>query len=1497
MSIELKYTTDDFLNNYKLERLNSIEEEEKEEDEDKELKEVYDADYFMNLYRSGRDIENNLSSDNEEENLIEHRQALQEDIDSEKIEVDDVDLGEKEILIEEEKPTEYTADYFINQYNKNRRRTTGTPSQPLVTKIPTTEQKIELGTRLERHTLGNLYRMMKAGVLTLANNKTYKENIKNIEDERRTNIFEHMQKTYGIDFRKYEGDAAVIGGRVVTALGDPVTFFLPWAKIASLNKIRAAVAGSAIGGTDMAIYEYAAYGELNPNNILFGSVIGGASTSLGNVLANRFPSVAEPSVKIGKVDDSGVEQTVKSSVKDEPSISLNAKETDDLEEAVQILTRKERTTIQDLEITPVLVNLFNTAKNDIRLYREAKESFNKKLNPKTKKIEIAIDELPLINVSNPINPVKPLTKRQLNNLKKKSDKAKNFLENEWWDLYKAAAKNQVELVDGTLKILATNKNFQLTDNLLQKILYESFRPLFGGGVGFAAGTFIGDEDDYINWTLMGAGMTFGLLYNRVKGADYLLKGQKEKAFGIIDNESARMFHNFLKAKLAGTVASRGTNHGGVNELLSRNLFHQLDNKHTNIIGAEEASTLFKNMFFKRVVDVVGNATESQRIAAGMLSTKVATRAQIKKEFNFSVADMKNVDNLSANLKIFLQEFNEYVAGAGIKYKKIANYDLPQIYNFERILADPSGARSAIRKALVIEVPGLKGKKLTKAVNQTFENILGLSQRSMFKGYDNATGSLGNFTSIPKLAHFQQERVFKSLKARRALGDFLEKDIALALNQMVENTVKGAEFIRKFGTDGKILNKYASELKALANAGKITEKERKIKTNLIRKSVDSYFGMLHRSANDPFQSTLGKDIFATLTFLSNTTMLPRSIIPTLGDLVQPFQNSTLHSASRQFIKTWRKENIASKYGVGGQGRFGYGGINDAGSSVIQDLEGVLTSGAHPISNLQRKLMDATKLFFKYNLMAPGTNWAMKFSFSSTIDEVLQLSKKLKNTNRITRSTASRLRYYGLNKDDLKILSKFKTVEEALESNLAEGILLKVGNKGVKRDVLMPEVGNRMFFAQSNNPAIKSMGLFLSWAQTKVSQMNGLINRVEDGDLKLAIKMLGTLTIFAGLRELQILASPAQEYYEENKPERFTPKYWGEAFGLSGGIDWRVEKFTRIYAGLNGNGYGTPISAISPVISEIDKVFGQGGKTIRNLDAGDYEGAVVSLLKGLPLGSELHNYVNRASVALTDDKLLEDKPNKSKSTQLASRDSFYAGGLVQDKYPVPFVRKDPADRINPYTGEPYKEQMDRLGFVEGEIVDVDEVEKMLNAQQALEIISNNVLERISKGEPNPITTEEFKRRMKYVADKISLIESENTNVPKGGNKAGSSASGYYQFLGNPDYPQGPTQTAINRLNELSSSRRLNFNFNPNLTNEINTIRKNLDVSLGSRDTQDLLFYANIYEMPGSDKYLKDIAYGSDINKAGKNLYFKHHGMDTTSQLQLDATRKRANKYFGE
>ena len=65
-------------------------------------------------------------------------------------------------------------------------------------------------------------------------------------------------------------------------------------------------------------------------------------------------------------------------------------------------------------------------------------------------------------------------------------------------------------------------------------------------------------------------------------------------------------------------------------------------------------------------------------------------------------------------------------------------------------------------------------------------------------------------------------------------------------------------------------------------------------------------------------------------------------------------------------------------------------------------------------------------------------------------------------------------------------------------------------------------------------------------------------------------------------------------------------------------------------------------------------------------------------------------------------IKDRPKDRKYTRNYTdfyRSNYAKGGIVEGEDNVPFTKEDPANRINPYTGEPYQEQLDRLGFALG------------------------------------------------------------------------------------------------------------------------------------------------------------------------------------------------------
>ncbi len=361
-----------------------------------------------------------------------------------------------------------------------------------------------------------------------------------------------------------------------------------------------------------------------------------------------------------------------------------------------------------------------------------------------------------------------------------------------------------------------------------------------------------------------------------------------------------------------------------------------------------------------------------------------------------------------------------------------------------------------------------------------------------------------------------------------------------------------------------------------------------------------------------------------------------------------------------------------------------------------IEALYSAAVNPLNKLQSDLGQATRFFFKYNGMAPLTDKGARFAFNTGIIDAFDMAKKYANVTKISRTVNSKMKQMGLSKDELKVLNNFTSIEKAFEDEKALGILLKAGNKIKDRDVGVPTAGNRMLFAQSQNPYVRSLGLFLSWSQFKSAQLNSLVNRVEDGDVKLAMKMLGAVTIFGGVRELQIMASPSQKYYEEHEPDNFGPKWWQEASSLAGVIDWRIEKFARFFAGPSQQ---SPVLNLTPVLAEADALLKAPVKVYKNLDEGDYEGALIQAVKPTPF-REVVNVYNRIA-----EEPLEDKP-KEEEVKVDIKEGFATGGLVRQQYfkgeevsknfPVTDVKETAADRVDPFTGQPYSAQMEELGL---------------------------------------------------------------------------------------------------------------------------------------------------------------------------------------------------------
>jgi len=214
----------------------------------------------------------------------------------------------------------------------------------------------------------------------------------------------------------------------------------------------------------------------------------------------------------------------------------------------------------------------------------------------------------------------------------------------------------------------------------------------------------------------------------------------------------------------------------------------------------------------------------------------------------------------------------------------------------------------------------------------------------------------------------------------------------------------------------------------------------------------------------------------------------------------------------------------------------------------------------------------------------------------------------------------------------------------------------------------------------------------------------------------------------------------------------------------------------------------------------------------------------------------------------------------------REEYKTGGLV------PFTKEDPADRVDPFTGLPYSEQMDRLGFNEG-------------GEVSLEKIFRTEYNRLKNAYPDlaeDTSYENFKKNaIELLAIPVKKAESDNRNLKRGTNQRGSSASGFYQFL------EQSVPTAVNRTNRFYQDERLDI-FGKALENN--------DSSVLSEQAQDALFFSNIFESKGSDMRLVPALFKGD-KKAARDVYlYNHHTLSSKNPEYNQATMNRANLIWG-
>ena len=1176
----------------------------------------------------------------------------------------------------------------------------------------TSSEKFEFGAADETMIGGNLLRYGQAFLDSVSDkDMTMEEAILNIENKRQRDVYFNNPKFFGIE--QDQEDAAIIAGRVGTAIVDPVPWLMPWTRVEKVGKLAGAGFGAAFSGADAALRDKVLYGEVDPINTSISALVGGGAGAISAAIRQRLGRNVDEIDEL--VESPEAAQRIPAEADD---ISQALPEV--TEETDKVIAPSMREVIRAYqrqqwwgEPAPIEVTSESPIRDLIRAHNRRLGGYNQPL-PDQERVALEratakvinseeVDkartkEAPLSYVPQPIVEAKRIALALEKKVKAASKADKPELERQYDQAIENVKKAQKKYFDTQLDVAVTkadktgaileelNSTGELSNNLYSKILYEGTRPIVGGLGGFAASGIVGDEDD--DATTIGlilGGAAIGRYHNVIRRSN-LTAIQKESGRLMIDEGAGRNIRTMVKMHSAGTLATKLDAMGGYAKVLG-NMLLQRPNSSTDSVEARAIRETRKylsslndtlgdaadDMNTRKLIGQIVNGFDLEDIKVGYKGMD-GTLDPLTAE---QIADARRLAPLVAKQR---DELADTVKQVGIKFKDLGdNYGMAQLYNMDTIGKNLDEFESILKDALRIEKPKLKEDELNKATKKFLSDLTG------DKGYEGSVritkdNLFGDGRFRPLADHFEKHRLLENPEARKLLArnGYINLDAQEVFSVYADRTIKGREFARTFGANGELIEHMFNKVdESFLEAGASKQEFGETYKKYLYDTLDAFWGSY--GGADKATIKAGQIGLPLLTTLANATYLTRVTITSLGDLIQPFQNSGFGAATKAIFQKAGKNPSFSR-----QAGFKY----DLGWE--REYSALMTQGGDPLSSYQKRLNNFNKRFFEVVGLSTLTKVARGFAYDVGVNRAFDISRKTKLSSGIREE----MKGIGLSDANIKVLKKYKTVQEAYKSEDGSAILDRVGQKMSDRDAIVPTVGNRLLFTQSRNPYVRSLGQFLSWAQAKTSQTNSLIERVENGDAALALRTLTLTGIYGAVQGLREYASPTYDPYKDKYSDdlRGQMQFAKKSMELSGNyLPWQIDKLLRTYESAKR---GEFVSGLTPSASYAESLVGSLLAISSDLAEGDVEEAVLDASRVTPFAREIIGYGERLGFDMPEQR----------------RDKREKGGEVD----IPGASSEPDERIDRMTGMPYDQQagtafideedpLRRLGFVGGGEID--------------------------------------------------------------------------------------------------------------------------------------------------------------------------------------------------
>lgn len=1215
-------------------------------------------------------------------------------------------------------------------------------------------RKIKFGAAQEPTILGSLYRLGEAGVESLFSNESFSEAAQRIESERQDKIFKEFPEFYG----KKE-DLTVLSGRMGVAVADPVTFFIPWVKIAKAGKIATIATGSSVAAGEALIREKALYGEVSPAIVAASAGLGGVSTAVGSLIANRLGG-GKLNQTVNTIDDNG--NIVKTKIADgstPKTAALDNKTVDDLNIISKEIYEENQPAIQSMTNN---IQSAGLAYQKIDLLKEETAKINNMLSPhlftmkKINKNHIVVDAKNKI-VFKPSKLISAKKGKQMINQLQKNNQELKSLRNELNTINIVKQPEDTAILGVESLYKAYQKGLlegKVGESLTRALVQEITRPLLGATAGGMTGLFLSEENtSEALYTGIAVGAFAGLFSKRLELSKYKLPVTIKK---IANDEVKKVFkENAFSTMKRVLSTSQSALLQSRNPVLQKFGLDFLRNQGTTVQtgqvlqdSVEGLADISFDHFKKKLFEIIGLADDETILAAGRILQQRNMPSNVKYSF-LQKGDLQNKEakNLADNLFKLNVSFKNYMTKAGVEFTEQDSYGLTQILDrtkidelgFDKVVSilkdsfklqskkykgkivpgfskvDSKGNLLPIKVLTDKEAEGLATSYVMSSDNLRRQLVLDadrLADKDVLQSLIKNNGDVidKNGTIIQSARFFENERVLFDQEARALAKElFIQDPIATNLS-LFDNSIRVAEFARRYGTKGqgiqdlkRQLNKYYTSIDKNWKTNESLLGLYKNDLKDISNTVNAYFKVL--DADKMPQSEWTRSFVLTLQTLLATTKLTKVAIPSLGDTIQTIQNSGFKAAWNSGL---RKISGAEKFSkelalnVENQGRvWGNRKYNGA-------LERELTNFTLDANtNYQRTLVEFQRKFFETIQLGRVTRFAREFAYDAGAFRAFDLGKQSIKKTKLTDARVRELNFFGLDIDSAKYLGKFKNIDEAYEDRIGKVLIDRAGRRAADRDALIPQIGNRRLFAQSKNPMMKLAGSFLSWIQAKGTQTNSLIRRIEEGDAKLALMMLATLPMYAAVRDLYVAVNPNKDFREDHgqffnsikeKDLKKLTNAMADSAVFSGQLmPWYLDKIVNAFK-FGGSDAIETIYPAAGLFNDFFQIFTQPKKGPRTR-AVNFVEVTVPFGKDITRSEIVGEAVTEEDITLKELAKIRDKdiiPVPTYSTGGIVRQQYFKGEEVSKDFPVTDVKETAADRVDPFTGQPYSAQMEELGL---------------------------------------------------------------------------------------------------------------------------------------------------------------------------------------------------------